>query len=164
MASHEVEATLNLVLKALALSGQRCVLLSGWAGLGKDRALPEHVFAAESLPHSWLFPRMAAVVHHGGAGTTSVALRAGVPSVLTPLAADQPSWARQVYTLGVGPAPLPFHSLMAERLAVAIREAVTNPAMRQRAGELGRRIQAEGGLRRASELFLQYVVRKNRMR
>src|SRR5215469_12664430 len=101
MASRDAQASLHLVLKALELSGQRGVLLSGWAGLGKGRTLPENVFRAESLPHSWLFPRMAAVVHHGGAGTTGAGLGSGVPSVLTPLAADQPSWARQVYALGL---------------------------------------------------------------
>jgi sterol 3beta-glucosyltransferase len=159
MASRDAEATLNIVLKALELSGQRGMLLSGWAGVGKDRTLPAHVFSAESLPHSWLFPRMAAVVHHGGAGTTGAGLRSGVPSVLIPLAADQPSWARQVSALGAGPAPLPFQTLTAERLAVAIREAVTNPAMRQRAAELGRRIQAEDGLGQTMALFLRYVDR-----
>ncbi len=158
MASRDAEATLNLVLQALELSGQRGVLLSGWAGIGKGRAVPSYVFSAESLPHSWLFPRMAAVVHHGGAGTTGAGLRSGVPSVLTPLAADQPSWARQVYALGAGPAPLPFQTLTAERLAGAIREAVTNPAMRQRAAELGRQIQAEDGLGQTIELFLRYVA------
>ena len=144
-------------MRALALSGQRGVLLSGWAGLGKGRTLPEFVFSAESLPHSWLFPRMAAVVHHGGAGTTGAALRSGIPSVLTPLAADQPSWARQVHALGAGPAPLPFQTLTAERLAEAIREAVTNAAMRQRATELSKQIQAEDGVGQTMEHFLRYV-------
>jgi UDP:flavonoid glycosyltransferase YjiC (YdhE family) len=164
MASRDAEATLHLILKALELSDQRGVLLSGWAGIGKGRALPSHVFSAESLPHSWLFPRMAAVVHHGGAGTTAAGLRGGVPSILTPLIADQPSWARQVQALGAGPAPLPFQTLTAERLAAAIREAVTNPAMRQRAAELGRQIQAEDGPGRTIELFLQYVDRWGHLR
>jgi sterol 3beta-glucosyltransferase len=164
MASRDVEATLRLVLKALKLSGQRGVLLSGWAGLGTGRPLPESVFRAESLPHSWLFPRMAAVVHHGGAGTTGAALRSGVPSILIPLAADQPSWARQVHALGAGPAPLPFQTLTAERLAETIREAVTNPAMRQRAAELGRQIQAEDGLGQTIELFSRYVDRWGHVR
>ena len=164
MPSRDAEATLRLVVRALDLSGQRGVLLGGWAGIGKGRALPEHVFSAESVPHSWLFPRMAAVVHHGGAGTTGAGLRSGVPSILTPLLADQPSWARQVQNLGVGPAPLPFQRLTAERLAEAIGEAVTNPAMRKLAAELGGRIQAEDGLGRTSELFLRYVARGGQVR
>jgi sterol 3beta-glucosyltransferase len=157
MPSRDAEATLHLVLRALDLSGQRGVLLGGWAGIGKERTLPEHVFSAESVPHSWLFPRMAAVVHHGGAGTTGAGLRSAVPSILTPFLADQPSWARQVHVLGVGPAPLPFQTLTAERLAGAIRKAVTNQAIRQRADELGRQIQAEDGLGQTIELFLRYV-------
>ncbi len=159
MTSRDAQATLDLVLRALKLSGQRGVLLSGWAGLGKGRTLPEFVFCAESLPHSWLFPRMAALVHHGGAGTTGTALRGGVPSVFTPLAADQPSWARLVSALGAGPAPLPFQTLTAEQLAEAIREAVTNAAMRQRATELSKQIQEEDGIGQTIEHFLRYVDR-----
>jgi sterol 3beta-glucosyltransferase len=159
MASGDREATLTLALNALKLSGQRGVLLSGWAGIGAGREIPEYVFCAESLPHSWLFPRMAAVVHHGGAGTTGAGLRSGVPSVLTPLAADQPSWARRVHALGAGPAPIPFPALTAERLAAAIREAVTSPAIRRRADELGRLIQGEDGPGATIELFTQHVDR-----
>ena len=107
---------------------------------------------------------MAAVVHHGGAGTTGAGLRSGIPSILTPFLADQPSWAREVHALGVGPAPLPFQRLTAERLTEAIREAVTNPTMRQRAAELGRRIQAEDGLGRTIEIFLQYADRWGHVR
>lgn len=159
MASRDTNATLQIVLKALEVSGQRGVLLSGWSGIGEGRTLPDYAFSADTLPHSWLFPRMAAVVHHGGAGTTGAGLRSGVPSILTPVAADQPSWARLVHALGVGPAPLPFPTLTAERLAAAIREAVANPVMRQRAADLGRQIQAEDGLSRTSEDFLQYMER-----
>ena len=160
MASRDPGATLALVLRALELSSQRGVLLSGWAGLGSGHDLPVHVFRAEAIPHSWLFPRMAAVVHHGGAGTTGAALRAGVPSVLTPLAADQPSWARVVHALGAGPAPVPFRALTAHRLAAAISQAVSDEAIRRRAAEVGRQIQAEDGPGRVIELFTQHAEAK----
>ncbi len=91
----------------------------------------------DSAPFSWLFPRMAAVVHHGGAGTTSAGLRAGVPSIIVPFFADQPFWGQRVADLGVGPAPIPFKRLTADRLAQAIQIAVTDQSMRQRAAELG---------------------------
>ena len=117
MASGDPQAMLQVTLDALEVSGQRGVLLRGWSGIGQDRALPPRVFCADSLPHSWLFPRMAAVVHHGGAGTTGAALRSGVPAIVVPLAADQPSWARVVHELGAGPAPIPFPALTADRLA-----------------------------------------------
>jgi sterol 3beta-glucosyltransferase len=159
MASGNPQATLQLALQALALSGQRGVLLSGWAGIGKDHTLPPHVYAADSIPHGWLFPRMAAVVHHGGAGTTGAGLRSGVPAVITPLVADQPSWARAVHELGAGPAPIPFPALTAERLAAAIHQAVTDQHMRHRAAELGTQIRAEDGPGRTAELFSGHIAR-----
>lgn len=158
MASRDPRATLTMVLRALELSGQRGVLLSGWAGLGSGRDLPAHVFSAEAIPHSWLFPRMTAVVHHGGAGTTGAGLRSGVPSVVVPLAADQPSWARVVHALGAAPAPIPFQALTAQRLADAISEAVSNEAIRRRAAEASRQLQAEDGTGRAVELFTRYAA------
>jgi UDP:flavonoid glycosyltransferase YjiC (YdhE family) len=163
MVGRDAAATLRLVLRALALCRQRGVLLAGWSGLGQGGSLPESVFAAQSVPHSWLFGRVAAVVHHGGAGTTGAALRAGVPSVTTPLAADQPSWARRIHELGAGPAPIPFGTLTTERLAAAIREAVTSAALRERAAALGRQIRAEDGLGRAVALFETHVARCGRV-
>ena len=90
----------------------------------KAEALPDNVRLIGSVPHSWLFPRMAAVVHHGGAGTTAAGLRAGVPSILTPFFGDQPFWGQRVQALGVGPAPIPRPRLTIDRLAQAIQQAV----------------------------------------
>jgi sterol 3beta-glucosyltransferase len=159
MTGGDPEGTLKTVLRALELSNQRGVLLSGWAGLGEGRKLPEYAFLVQSVPHSWLFPRAAAVVHHGGAGTTGAGLRAGVPSVLTPFLADQPGWARRVDELGVGPHPIPFRDLTAEQLANAIRQAISDEAMRERAARIGERIRAEDGLEAATRAFFDYATR-----
>lgn len=80
------------------------------------------------LPFALLFPRLAAVVHHAGAGTTAAALRAGIPSVTVPVAADQPFWAARLAATGAAPAPIPFRSLTAERLADALTAAVREPS------------------------------------
>ncbi len=153
------EDTLKLILKALELSHQRGVLLSGWAGIGEDRKLPEYALGVESVPHSWLFPRMSAVVHHGGAGTTGAGLRAGVPSIVTPFVADQPNWASRIEALGVGPRAIPFRELTAELLADAIRQATSDTAMRQRASALGERIRHEDGVGTTVDLFINFVRR-----
>ena len=97
----------------------------------------------------------AAVVHHGGAGTTAAGLRAGVPSIIVPFFADQPFWGARVAELGVGPKPIPRKNLTVEQLSQAIQMAVTNNAMRQRAANLGAKIRAEDGVARAVEIIQQ---------
>jgi sterol 3beta-glucosyltransferase len=89
MGSRNPQKTAELVLQAIALTGQRAILQSGWGGLSKSN-LPETVFMVDSISHSWLFPRMATVVHHRGAGTTATGLRAGIPNVVIPFFGDQP--------------------------------------------------------------------------
>ncbi|NJM23628.1 MAG: glycosyltransferase family 1 protein, partial [Richelia sp. SM1_7_0] len=111
--------------------------------------LPNTVFMVDSIPHSWLFPRMAAIVHHGGAGTTAAALRAGVPSILIPFFGDQPFWGQRVAELGVGPKPIPRKQLTVQKLAFSIHTAMTDGLMRQRAADLGAKIQAEDGIANA---------------
>jgi len=142
----------DIALEALALSRQRGVLGMGQYGL-PERDMPANVLAIGSVPHSWLFPRMAAVVHHGGAGTTGAGLRAGVPSVIVPFTADQPFWGRQVFRLGVGPRPIPVQQVSATKLARAISAAVEDSAMRARAQRLGGCIRAEHGVARAMEVI-----------
>jgi len=148
------EATAQLILQALARTRQRAIMQSGWGGL-RSTSVPDSVFMIDAVPHAWLFPRMAAVVHHGGAGTTSAGLRAGVPSIIVPFFGDQPYWGQRVADLGVGPAPIPYKRLTADRLAQAIEIAVTDQAMRQRAAELGSKIRAENGIARAVDVIQQ---------
>jgi sterol 3beta-glucosyltransferase len=142
----------EIVLEALRLAGQRAVLATGWGGLTAENA-PAGVFVLDAVPHDWLFPRVAAVVHHGGAGTTGAALRAGKPSVICPFVGDQPFWGHRVAALGAGPPPIPQRKMTAERLASAIRKAVTDPDMGQRAVSLGEAVRAEDGVGRAVEVI-----------
>jgi UDP:flavonoid glycosyltransferase YjiC (YdhE family) len=152
MSNRQPEEIADLVLQALAETGQRAVMLTGWGGMRKER-LPDSIFMVDSVPHDWLFPRVAAVVHHGGVGTTAAGLRAGVPSVLIPFFGDQPFWAGRVHALGAGPAPIPRKELTVGRLGRSIREAVADDALRQRAADIGARIRAEDGIGRAVALI-----------
>jgi UDP:flavonoid glycosyltransferase YjiC (YdhE family) len=163
MSNRRPEETAALVLQALARTQQRGIILSGWGGM-RTAALPDSVFMLDSCPFSWLFPRVAAVVHHGGTGTTAAGLRAGVPGVVIPFFADQPFWGQRVAALGVGPQPIPRRRLTVERLAQAIQQAVTDQAMRQRAAALGARIQAEDGVARAVAVIEQVEERGQRER
>ena len=100
----------DLVLGAVRDAGVRAILLSGWGGLAAGVAASD-VHVADALPHDRLFPRMAAVVHHGGAGTTGAGVRAGVPSLVVPFGVDQPFWGSRIAALGVGPRPIPRRRL-----------------------------------------------------
>jgi len=131
------------VLEAVRAARVRAVVQAGWSGLRADD--DPDVLNVGPMPHDWLFPRVAAVVHHAGAGTTAAALRAGVPAVPVPVLADQPFWARRVHELGVATAPIPLPRLTADRLAAALRAA---PALRGRAAEMAGRLRAEDGAAR----------------
>lgn len=156
MAGRDPGRLAALVLEALARSGRRGVLLTGWGGLSAGH-VPDSVCVIDAAPHSWLFPRMAAVVHHGGAGTTAEGLRAGVPGVVVPFMVDQPFWGRRVHALGAGPAPLPQPGLTAEALARAIIVATSDPDIRRRAAALGAALRAEDGVGAALTRITHYL-------
>jgi sterol 3beta-glucosyltransferase len=115
------------------------------------------VFVVDAAPHAWLFPRMAAVVHHGGAGTTAEGLRAGRPTVIVPFAVDQAFWGKRVQDLGVGPAPIPQKALTASKLAQAIRQAVEQAEIKRHAADLGSAIRAEDGVEAAVKTIKEYL-------
>jgi len=142
------QAVADVVMRAVAETGRRVIMSSGWAGL-RPSLVPEDAFLVDDVPHEWLFPQMALVVHHGGSGTVAAALRAGVPSVVIPFAADQAFWAWRLNRLGVAPRPIPVAKLTRSKLARAIAVALSSPAIRQRAAELGATIGAERGVANA---------------
>lgn len=144
----------RIVLQTLRRLDRRAVLLSGWGGL-QPAELTADMLMIESAPHDWLFPHMAAVVHHGGAGTTAAGLRAGVPNVIVPFFADQGFWGRRVKTIGAGPAPVPIQRLDVDRLTEALVEALTTAEIRARAAQIGRQIQAEKGVSNAVQAVKQ---------
>lgn len=131
----------SLVLQATRRAGVRAVL----QGMGE--VCVEDAVSVGDVPHEWLFPRMAAVVHHAGSGTTAAGLRAGVPTVCVPVFTDQPLWASRVAALGAGPKPVPYKQLTADRLGGAIAEAVRSPSYASRAKMLAARIASEDGTR-----------------
>ena len=137
MVTSDPRALRGLVTSAARRADTRVVLLTGWGALDEaDEEDDGDVFVTASAPHGWLFPRMSAAVHHGGAGTTGAALAAGSPTVIVPFGADQPFWARRAHRLGVSPPPLRRTGLTETRLAQALSTALTDTRMRQRAREL----------------------------
>ncbi len=148
MAARDPERTTRIVLEAVSRAGVRAILATGWGGLTVSD-LPDSVHLLDAAPHDWLFPRVSAVVHHGGAGTTAAGLRAGRPTIVCPFFGDQPFWGRRVHELGAGPRAIPQKELTPEKLADALVQATTDAEMRRRAEVLGVAIRSEHGVDRA---------------
>jgi UDP:flavonoid glycosyltransferase YjiC (YdhE family) len=156
MIGRNLEQVTRIVIDAVRECGRRAVLLSGWAGIG-DAELGDSIYRLEAAPHEWLYPRVAAAVHHGGAGSTAASLRAGLPTVIVPHLGDQPFWGRRVNALGAGPKPIPRNKLTASGLAAAIASAITNQNIKRRAEDLGAKIRVEYGIGQAVEMIGQYL-------
>ncbi|MEQ4720918.1 nucleotide disphospho-sugar-binding domain-containing protein [Nonomuraea sp. B19D2] len=142
----------RLVAEAIRLAGVRAVLVSGWGGMRLDDP-PDNVLLLDQAPHDWLFPRMAAIIHHGRSGTTGAALAAGRPQAVCPFVADQPFWAARMHAAGVAPSPQPQRRLTSDALAAAISQVTTDSAMMAAAENLGDRIRAEDGTGRAVKIL-----------
>jgi sterol 3beta-glucosyltransferase len=129
----------NFMLNAAHRAGVRAVL-QGVQGVSGPDAI-----SIGAVPHEWLFPHMAAVVHHAGAGTAAAGLRAGVSTVSVPIYTDQPFWAARITSLGAGPQPVPYKELTNERLAAAIMQATTTPAYAAHARQLAATLATQDG-------------------
>lgn len=148
----------DIAIEALTKAKLRGVIATGWGGL-EAHHLPESILKIDNAPHEWLFPRMSAIVHHGGAGTTGAALRAGKPMTICPFMADQPFWGNCIHALGVGPKPIPQKKLSVRKLASAFHEMSHNVTMSRRAKEIGELIQDENGIKNTVEVIEDVLQR-----
>ncbi|KAL5120460.1 hypothetical protein ACEQ8H_001750 [Pleosporales sp. CAS-2024a] len=150
-------AMTKMIFEAVKLTGKRTLVSKGWGGLGADElGIPEHVFMLGNCPHDWLFKRVSAVVHHGGAGTTAAGIAAGRPTVVVPFFGDQPFWGAMVARAGAGPDPVPYKDLTAEKLAESINKAL-EPQSLERAQELCNKIKQEDGCQKGAQTFHQML-------
>jgi UDP:flavonoid glycosyltransferase YjiC (YdhE family) len=146
MVNSDAAGFTRTMLDAIERSGLRAILATGWGGLdGAENTCDKRTFVLRHAPHDALFPYVSAAVHHGGAGTTAAAVRAGIPSVVVPFYGDQPFWARCLQRRGVAPAALERKRLDAATLTEALL-ATQQPSMQEAAAQLGRAVRAEDGI------------------
>ncbi|KAK5169307.1 hypothetical protein LTR04_005694 [Oleoguttula sp. CCFEE 6159] len=134
----------KMIFSAVKMAGVRALVSEGWGGLGDKDNTPDNIHMLENTPHDWLFPRVSAVVHHGGAGTTAIGLKCGRPTMIVPFFGDQPFWGNMVAAAKAGAHEcIPYKKLTAERLAEGIKQCLTDEA-RENAGKIAKSIEKEG--------------------
>lgn len=130
----------DIVAEAILKCGKRAII----SGLGRPKNINDNILAIDSLPHSWLFDKVSAVCHHGGAGTSAAGFRAGVPSIIVPFSNDQFAWAHRAYDLGIGSKPIPKKQFSSDKLCEAIQFALTDKIVNN-AKSIGDKIKKENG-------------------
>jgi sterol 3beta-glucosyltransferase len=140
--------TMRLILEAARAADVRVLLGGTWGGLGGESGRADaRAYALDGeVPHGWLFPRVRAVVHHGGAGTAAVGLRAAKPTGIVPHLGDQYFWGQRIHALKLGPAPLALRQLSVDRLAAVLAAVVDTPSFEETVATLSQNLLAEDGL------------------
>jgi len=149
----------SVIVEAVRLSGQRAVIGKFW-DQPSEFSNSDDIFFITKYPHLKLFPQMAAVIHHGGAGTTASAAISGVPQIIVPHILDQYYWANQIYQSKLGPKPVWRSQLTSKKLAAAIRECLSNRQIRKRAKEASAAIREKNGL----EITVRELLASRRQR
>jgi UDP:flavonoid glycosyltransferase YjiC (YdhE family) len=158
MVAKRVPALAAETIAAVRAVGRAAIIAGGWAGLDRHVTPANDILITGALPHDKVFPRVSAVIHHGGAGTTTAAARAGAPQVILPHILDQYYWAHRIAQLGLGPRAMPADLVTADILADRIDAAVSDPAIRVRAASLAPAIRARNGAPVAAEELERLVA------
>ncbi|CAG8067607.1 unnamed protein product [Penicillium salamii] len=153
-----MEATLNILLDAVKRTGVRAIIAKGWCHMQGEES--PNIYYIDDCPHEWLFQRVAAVVHHGGAGTTACGLRNGKPTTIIPFFGDQPFWGSMIKATGAGPEPIPYKGLTTEKLVNAIAFCL-EPTTAAVARRIGDQINRENGVRAAVNSFHAHLPRRD---
>ncbi|KAG7118602.1 Sterol 3-beta-glucosyltransferase UGT80A2 like protein [Verticillium longisporum] len=150
----------TIIHEAVSLLGIRAIISSGWTNLASETDTEPNpgIFHIGECPHQWLFQQVAAVVHHGGAGTTACGLGYGKPTIVVPFFGDQPFWGRMIAEAGAGPPPIPYAALTSRKLADGLSYALSPQALAA-ALEIANTMSVEQGARVAVEAFHKHLPR-----
>lgn len=158
MVNKNAEKIGAIIRDSLKQTNNRGIILSGWGSMHRETT--GDLLYLESAPHDWLLPECKMLIHHGGAGTTSAALRAGIPQIVVPFMADQPFWGSRVYTVGVAPKPIRLNQLSVEKMVSTITEAEAKSIL-ERTQVTGQGMRSEDGVMNAVKLIESYAVMFN---
>lgn len=147
----------SMFVEALERTNKRAVMITGFGGL-KDAPVSDRLFAIPTVPYAWLLPRLAAMVHHGGSGSTGDTVRAGIPGFAVPFGYDQYLWARRISDIGIAAPPILPDKITVPKLVDRIRKATEDEKMRRRAELMAEEVRAEDGIGNALRVIEQAVA------
>lgn len=150
------QKTLESLLEILEEQGQRTIISGEFPGI-RGLPLSDRILRLPSAPHDWLFPRVSAIIHHGGAGTTGASLHAGKPTLVCPFALDQFHWAAKLCALGIGPEPIPIKKFSPSLFTSSLQALVQNRLYREKAASFAKQISRENGAEEAAQVIMQHV-------
>ncbi|KAK9727440.1 Sterol 3-beta-glucosyltransferase [Basidiobolus ranarum] len=162
------EKMTEVIIEGVRKAGARAIISKGWSSrlqqegkAPKEKVeFPDFIYSLDSVPHDWLFPQVAGVMHHGGAGTTSAGIRAGVPTVIKPFFGDQFFWGNRIQEIGIG---LCLKKFTPERISHALLTITTDEKIIKRSQVIGKRVQAENGVDNAiNYMFRDYGLASHR--
>lgn len=152
MVSGDMSETMRIVCDAVRKADVRAVISGGWGVESGRMENTEHCCFVDYVPHAWLFDQVSAVVHHGGAGTTSAGLYHGKPGLVIPFGGDQYFYGKQMFKNGFGPKPIRREKLTVDNLAAALKDLTENRNYAENARQAGEILHQEHGLRTAANL------------
>lgn len=158
MVSGNMSKTFATVIKAIRAARVRAIVNLGWAGEKLNLKSNSRIYFADYIPHDWLFPRVKAVVHHGGAGTTAAGLKYGKPTLVVPFGGDQPFWGTRVQSIGCGPRPIPRQKLTVTRLTKALIDLTKRTSYAVAAEEISQRMSLENGTQVAADMVEKEIA------
>ena len=156
MSGRKMNRLFAVILRALHATGIRAVISTGWQN--NSFSSTRQVFFTGYIPHDWLFPRVRAVIHHGGCGTTAAGLRFGRPTLIIPFAGDQPFWGYHVYHAGCGPKPIPLSDLSVAKLTKSILNLVNQRKYQENAARVARLLASENGTKNAADIIEKEIT------
>ena len=157
MNSGNMNRLLTIILRAIRAINVRAVIDLGSTGR-RFSSTSKVYFINDYVPHDWLFPRVDAVIHHGGAGTTSTGLRYGKPTLIIPFAGDQPFWGNRVWQSGCGPKPIPRENLSVRKLVSGILDLISRNKYAENARSMAESLNLEHGVRTAADLIEKEIT------
>ena len=152
--TNPIEKT-EAILNALSEHEIPAIINTSWGGLIKPKVYPKHIHFVNNIPYDWIFPKMYAVIHHGGSGTTHSTLKYGCASLIIPHFIDHFFWNETIHKLKVGPKGISIKKLNKDNFELLILDLLENDTYRKNAELIADQMKKENDTEKLIKLILE---------